>query len=93
MGRMGYMGTGLGMGNGFGNPQCALTQSEYYLQSGGVFGRDAWIGKLSLSSSFAKKDVLNYATQANQSYRMDQHYSRTHWLRSYVLRIFRHRGR
>jgi len=39
---------GGGMGMGYGNPQCATTQSEYYLSQGGVFGRDAWIGKLTL---------------------------------------------
>lgn len=45
MGGTGLYGGGLGMGGMGMNPQCATTASEYFLSRGGVFGRDAWLGK------------------------------------------------
>lgn len=79
VGRMGYnMGSG---GLAFGNPQCAVTQAEYHLSQGGVFGRDAWIGWLNTvlgiigsvlmfcgSSATEDDDMYNDGTMNNNGY-------------------------
>jgi hypothetical protein len=77
---MGYSG-GYGGSLGYGNPQCAVTQAEYFLSQGGVFGRDAWIGWINTiigiigsvlmfcgSSATEDDDMYNDGTMNNNGY-------------------------